>query len=252
MADIESRVLENSDKFSKSEKEIINYIFSNPEEVRKMSLAKLAKTLYVSESSIFRLCKKIGLSGYSELRFELANLSSDDFTAKEDIASTVEEGAQKTFKYFNTLDLNKFFAAIKNAKTIYLYSTGWAQELIAKYIEHELFVVGKRAVTLPSAVEELRIVNEEAEKGDMLFIISFSGDNIAVNEELKRVQLLNDNLVTVSLTTLKPAKLVSMVDYSFFFYALHFSDAGPIGKNAFSPAYTFIDLLIANYYQWLD
>ncbi|MBT8940416.1 hypothetical protein BTI77_08230 [Lactobacillus delbrueckii subsp. bulgaricus] len=31
----------------------------------------MAKKLYVSESAIFRLCKKISLSGYSELKYEL-------------------------------------------------------------------------------------------------------------------------------------------------------------------------------------
>ncbi len=55
---------------------------------------------------------------------------------------------------------------------------------------------------------------------------------------------------------MRPAELVSLVDYSFFFRTLKFKKISEGGKgkeatnDAFSPAYTFIDLLIAKYYQW--
>ncbi|MDK7068569.1 MurR/RpiR family transcriptional regulator [Lactobacillus paragasseri] len=254
MTDLKRRVLEKNGELSESEKEIVRFLFSNSTLCSHLSLAKLAKKLYVSESSIFRLCKKIGLSGYSELRFELSDLTHEKKMNTIDVATEVENASQEVLNYYNTLDLEKVFSDIECASTIYLYSTGWSQELIAKYLAHELFIIGKRAVILPSAIEELRIVSRRVVEGDMLFIISYSGDNIQIRDEISKIKLLNNKITTVSFTTLRPAELISLVDYSFFFRTLKFkkfSGGGEEATNdAFSPAYTFIDLLIAKYYQW--
>lgn len=209
MTDLKRRVWEKSGELSTSEKEIVRFLFSNSKLCSHLSLAKLATKLYVSESSIFRLCKKIGLSGYSELRFELSDLAHERKINTIDIATEVENAIQEVLNYCSTLDLEKVFLDIEHANTIYLYSTGWSQELIARYLLHELFMIGKKAVMLPSAI--------------------------------------------VSFTTLRPAELVSLVDYSFFFRTLKFEKfwvEGDATIDSFSPAYTFIDLLIAKYYQW--
>ncbi len=68
-------VYENGNKLNDSEKQIIQFVLNNPKDCSKLSLARLAKKLYVSESAIFRLCKKLGLTGYSELKFDLAQLA---------------------------------------------------------------------------------------------------------------------------------------------------------------------------------
>ena len=61
MANLRSMVYDNSHKLNDSEKQIVQYVLNNPRDCSKLSLAKLAKKLYVSESAIFRLCKKLGL-----------------------------------------------------------------------------------------------------------------------------------------------------------------------------------------------
>ena len=73
MAGLKARIVEKSSYLNPSDKKILNYLLNNAAECSELSLAKLAKKLYVSESAIFRLCKKIGLSGYSELKYELAD-----------------------------------------------------------------------------------------------------------------------------------------------------------------------------------
>ena len=253
MTDLKRRVWEKSGELSTSEKEIVRFLFSNSKLCSHLSLAKLAAKLYVSESSIFRLCKKIGLSGYSELRFELSDLAHERKINTVDIATEVENASQEVLNYYNTLDLEKLFLDIEHANTIYLYSTGWSQELIARYLLRELFIIGKNAVMLPSAISELKMVSKRATEGDMLFIISYSGDNVQIRDEISKIQLINNKIITVSFTTLRPAELVSLVDYSFFFRTLKFEKfwvEGDAAIDSLSPAYTFVDLLIAKYYQW--
>lgn len=254
MANIKRMVWEKEGELNSSEKAIISYIFANPEQTSRLSLNKLAKKLFVSESAIFRLCKKIGLSGYSELRFELGELAAESKIKQVDIVGELSAAQQDALKYFKTLDLKDFFSDLKEAGTVYIYSTGWQQELLAQYLAHNLFITGKQATILPSAIDELKMVSDQSKKGDMLIVISYSGNNEAIRKEIKKIRLFNDKFVTVSFTTLRPGKLVSLVDYSFFFQTFDFSKKikTPTEKNAFSPAYTFIDLLTGTYYGWLN
>lgn len=64
--------LRNTDSFTPTEKAIVKYLEENGQSVVKMNLDQLSKTLYVSKSSIIRLCKKLGFKGHKELCVQLA------------------------------------------------------------------------------------------------------------------------------------------------------------------------------------
>ncbi len=50
------------------EKGVVDYIINNPDNVTKMSIHELARNSYSSASSIVRLCKELGYSGYKEFK----------------------------------------------------------------------------------------------------------------------------------------------------------------------------------------
>lgn len=64
--------LRNVDSFTPTEKTIVKYLKENGRSVVNMNLEQLSKNLYVSKSSIIRLCKKLGFKGHKELCVELA------------------------------------------------------------------------------------------------------------------------------------------------------------------------------------
>lgn len=246
MANLRSMVYDNSHKLNDSEKQIVQYVLNNPRDCSKLSLAKLAKKLYVSESAIFRLCKKLGLSGYSELKFDLVELAESKrkpIKIENNFARELSKVNLDVLKYFKQRDFNSLYRDLDNAGTIYIYSTGWQQELIAQYLAYELFVVGKHATVLPSALEELKAAGRFAQKGDVLFIISFTGDNKTINEEITKLELVNDKFKYVSFTNLK---------HNIYFPTIAFTDDADFksGKVAFTPAYFLIDLVISEYVAW--
>src|SRR5699024_8092696 len=110
-----------------------------------------------------------------------------------------------------------FFADLDQAETIYLYSTGWQQQIIAEYLAHNFFLIGKKAIILPSARDEVALLGRSARENDMLFVISFGGFNKTIIEELKKIDVVNTELKLVSLTSWQTGKLASLSDYSFFF-----------------------------------
>ena len=57
---------------SKSEQQVIDYISKNPEQVIYLSVAGLAENSGVSDATVIRACRSIGLNGYQELKVTLA------------------------------------------------------------------------------------------------------------------------------------------------------------------------------------
>ncbi len=256
MADIRSMVVKNGDKLNDSEKQIIQFIISNPELCSNLSLSKLAQKLYVSESAIFRLCKKLGLSGYSELKFNLEELirsRKDSTRVVSSFSKDLSKALLDVLKYFDGLDLNRLYTELDAAEHIYIYSTGWEQELLAQYLSHELFMIGKNATVLPAALDELKAADSFARSNDILFIISYTGDNVSLNRELSQLVLTNNKFKYVSFTNMKQNKLASLAQYNFYYPTITYTqDKDYIdGKVAFTPAYYLIDLLIGGYSAWL-
>lgn len=255
MAGLKARIVEKSSDLNPSDKKILNYLLNNAAECSELSLAKLAKKLYVSESAIFRLCKKIGLSGYSELKYELADFSKGEkrmVKQQDTFAERLVKNLRSELSYFRTLDFESFYSTLNQTENIYIYTTGWQQASIASYLSNQLLVnVGKPTVVMPSAISELKMSKNWLQDHDQLIVISFSGEDLDLCQLLDELHLLNEHLTITSLTTIKESRLASLSDYSLFFQPSLFHESISTKNWAFSPAYIMIDLLINGYCEWL-
>ena len=74
------RKMQEQERFSPSEQNMINYILSHKRELADLSIRDLAQRTYSSPAGIFRLCQKLGLKGYNE--FKLRFISEFNRTEK--------------------------------------------------------------------------------------------------------------------------------------------------------------------------
>ena len=58
--------------FTQADKAIASYILHHPEDIAHLTIGELASETHTSKSAIVRLCRKIGVPGYRDLRIELA------------------------------------------------------------------------------------------------------------------------------------------------------------------------------------
>ncbi|MCD8021430.1 MAG: MurR/RpiR family transcriptional regulator, partial [Lachnospiraceae bacterium] len=65
-------ITEQYNTLTRSGKKLANYLFSNAGEAQYLSITSLAENCGVSEASITRFCRSLGLSGYNELKLDLA------------------------------------------------------------------------------------------------------------------------------------------------------------------------------------
>lgn len=65
-------ITEKYNSLTKSGKKLANYILANTEATQYLSITSLAESSGVSEATITRFCRVLGLSGYNELKLALA------------------------------------------------------------------------------------------------------------------------------------------------------------------------------------
>ena len=66
------RISVQYDQLFDAEKKIARYILNNHKKVVDMTVSELAKASDVSEASVSRFCKKVGLKGFHQLKIGLA------------------------------------------------------------------------------------------------------------------------------------------------------------------------------------
>ncbi|WP_225423734.1 MurR/RpiR family transcriptional regulator [Lacticaseibacillus casei] len=87
---LESLINQKYADLNQSEKEILTFIVEHRDFVRDASLSQVAKRSLFSKSAIFRCCQKIGLTGFSQLRYVLA----DEKESEQDSLISVDYLAQ--------------------------------------------------------------------------------------------------------------------------------------------------------------
>lgn len=82
------KIKEQKEGFRDSEEKVANYILARWQEVLHLPITELAERIGVSEATIVRMCKKLGLRGFQELKIALA-------TEKVQPIKTVHQAVQE-------------------------------------------------------------------------------------------------------------------------------------------------------------
>ena len=64
-------------KLGSSEKRIADYVLKNPEKLISLSISELADLSGSSEATITRFSRRLGLSGFQQLKISMAGTSGD-------------------------------------------------------------------------------------------------------------------------------------------------------------------------------
>ena len=135
--------LRDRERFTKAENEVVSYILEHPKKVTGLTIEQLATVTFSSNSSIVRVCKKVGTKGFSEFKIRLAREMSAFATesgrveadipirpgeSREEIANSIMNLQYQTLMdVYNMLDMNMIFRAanlIARSDIVYLYGRG--------------------------------------------------------------------------------------------------------------------------------
>lgn len=219
--------LNRSDLFTKSELTVINYIKKYPNKVINMSINELALQTFSSNTSIIRICKKLGFKGFKEFKMALAtslesnkyiNHDTDySFPFKENdttlnIINNISNLYKNTLDLINTElninDLNEMVHLLNECQNVYIFASG-DTNITAQRFVNKLVKIGK-FYHLANRNGDYLSFSQFATKNDCCFFLSYDKNEIYYDAFRTA---LNNNAKTIVITANKKTILYKYADY---------------------------------------
>lgn len=211
---------ENKD-LSKNERILANYILKHPEDVLKMSSKDLGKVCFVSTATVYRLCDKLGLSGFSDLKIKITSSLDDyrksnenfnfDFPVNQfqthyEIIQKIKEDYEQTLNLtanlFSLDQLRLIASAMKKAPIIDVYTSAGNINFALNF-QFQMQEIGKQ-VNVPIDEYQQRLIAASSDENHLAIIITFGGRGI-----------LSDILPRILHKVKTPIVLISSYDFTF-------------------------------------
>lgn len=260
---ITERLKEQKD-FSKVDTVIADYFLNEENEWAEKSLRQIAQLLFVSPSSVVRLCQKIGFEGFLDFRtaylHELDYLSSDfgkidinyPFDIKDrntkisgKLKNLYIETIKDTFSLLGHDALALAESLLVKADDIYICSAGAPSEL-ARAFQEKMIKIGKNVI-IDHRLDVLFYQACYAKPDSVFLFISYSGET----ETLLRIahKLKERKLQSIALTSYGGNSLSDLATVTLYL-STHESLVHNIGNFSLFPSVLFLlDVLYANVFS---
>lgn len=246
MKNIQELYNQHHDDITHTDAAIFNFIVQKPRVVTSHSIQQLAQLIAVSQSSIVRFTQKIGLSGFSELKYIISNSIAE--TVSEDQAEALSSdkiidllGATK--KSLEQTNLTPVLNEIYHARRIFCYGTGMAQRNVLAEFRRNLLNANKFTIEV-SGISELENVANMASESDLVIVVSLSGKILEIKGLLQVIQARGGKLIGV--TQMSNNNLATIADYNLYFNTdEEIYDA--ISVTSFLPAHLVLELVYRAY-----
>lgn len=215
------RMKQYSEDFTQSEQKISEYILKNQEEVVNLSAQELGEKTGTSPASIVRFSRKLGFSGFGELKIEIAKTTNseeeelDTIISPKDSVSDIAEkvvnravtSLKETYSLINIKDLEESINLMREAETIYLFGIG-ASSLVAMDLMYKLVRINKRVIFNIDSHLQLAAVVHITNK-DVAIGISYSGKTREVNEGIIRAKEKGAKVISITNCNKNPLSSIS-------------------------------------------
>lgn len=211
---------ENKD-LSKNERVLADYILKHPEDVLKMSSKDLGKVCFVSTATVYRLCDKLRLSGFSDLKIKITSSLDDYRKSNEDfnfdfpvnqfqthyeiiqkIKEDYEQTLNLTANLFSLDQLRLIASAMEKAQIIDVYTSAGNINFALNF-QFQMQEIGIQ-VNVPIDEYQQRLTAASSNENHLAIIITFGGRGI-----------LSDILPRILHKVKTPIVLISSYDYTF-------------------------------------
>lgn len=185
--------LESKEGFTNSERQIADYILKNPIKIQNLTATELGSKSYTSKATVLRLCQKLDLSGYSDLRVTLTKEISEkdrlnqlikdepinQHSTLDDIytalPSIYDRAISETKLRWHQQDLERALAVMNQVDMIDIYGVGITYSCaLAASFKYQSIGIESNAL---SAINEHNIKFHQRKKR-VAILLSFTGGNI--------------------------------------------------------------------------
>ena len=211
--------------FGPSEKRIADCIFENAQEIVGISISELAERCACGYATVVRFSRKLGLSGYQELKVKVAaelgtassiggEISKSDgcFEIFRKRISDISASLRGTEAVLNPEDLDRVAKTIMKADRIVIFGLG-NSAAIAQDVAHKLLRLGLSAQSCCDNHLQA-IIASHLKRGSVAIGISHSGASVDIVEALRLCKIGGAD--TVCVTNYGDSPLSKVADVALF------------------------------------
>ena len=243
-----SKFIENKG-LTEIEIKVLNYIADNIDEVNKLGVRGIAKNNFTSTSTVMRLSKKLGYSGFLEMQYNLAALKKSNFGDTIDERGFVDSLNMEGLLQGNSTEcIDKFIDILfsEDNKFIFIYANGFSG-IVAEYINKKILVMGKRFI-LSNGTDSIGVFENNLDYISSIIVISKSGETPMVLNKVKTAK--EYGIEVVSFTNERENSISKLADISFKIDDANKLDDRNLMPNTFFPkVLVLVELLIYEYYK---
>lgn len=209
--------MDNLTNLTENEKILVSFIKENPEAFVKMTSAEISKASFVSNATIYRLCKKLDLAGISEFKILISASASDylkerttlDFNypihpneTQHQITRTLQElYGQTVVSTLNNLDLEQLRQAaslMKKKPSIDLYTSA-GNLFFAENFKFQMQEIG-RFVNVPIEEYHQRLTAAASGPSHLSIVVSYGGRGTVIPKIVDTLQKNKSPILLISST----------------------------------------------------
>lgn len=215
-----AKIQEQQEAFSKSELKIAQFILDQPQDVLEMTAQQLARAADSSSAAVIRLCKRLKVYGFPQLKIELsADLSGGELSRKiqpevrenEEISSIKERllvntqnSLAETVEEIDDDQIHQLSQIVARSRRLLVLGIG-VSNLVAQYIAQKWGSVGTIVIAFNNVNDLLPIV-ANAGIEDSLWVVDNSGET---PEAIYAAQIAKERKVPIITMTKKGSNTIS-------------------------------------------
>lgn len=198
--------LKNHSHFTPVEQSVCDYILAHPDQISNLSISELSQLSYSSNATIIRLCRKLGLKGYSEFKItlikELERVRKEKNQVNMDFPFIKKESSQEIinriavlsnetihtcYESISSIQLEKAAKLILKAHHIFVYATGDSLISTTSFINRLIKL--KKHAFIADQYGEASAMTSTVTAQDLVLFVSYSGKalpNKKIMNQLKK------------------------------------------------------------------
>lgn len=245
---IDERLNKYYEEFGKNEKQICHYLKGHYGDCCKKTLEEFAADCHVSKTLLVRFAKKLGLSGYRELKARIKLEQQEKLGDRDHMVQTMTDSYHKMMDDLMKKDLSGFFDKLYGARRVFVYGSGSSQARACGEMKR-IFLPVKEMISLHGH-DLSEVLEQRASPEDLVIIISLSGESEAV---LKLARVLRARHVpAVSVTRLESNTLASLCGENLYIHSLHLPVNARLDYQMTTPYFILIEYLYLSYRNYIS
>lgn len=235
-------------QLTSTEHSVLEYIIAHLDQALDLGVRGIAKENFTSTSTIMRLSKKLGYTGFIDMYYKLVGMvdqSEGNYKLNQDFIhqfandQTIDE---HTYHYIRRLAK----LLTEDKRNVFIYGMGFSS-LMARYLAKKLLVLGVKVI-FSDGSDSIGIFENNIDNIGMLILFSRSGQSKHVLNRAKTAK--ENNIVTACFTSDTENQLIDECDIVIKARDdNHFDDQNMKPTMFFTRTMLLIEVLIYEYYS---